>query len=254
VLPGGAVLGSANDGLTGLAASGVGKVYKKRPVVRNVSINVRRGEAVGLLGPNGAGKTTTFYMIVGLVRPDTGSIHLDGANITGLPMYRRARLGIGYLPQEASVFRGLNVEQNVMAALEVVEPERDRRDQMLDELLAEFGIGHLRRTPALALSGGERRRVEIARALATQPSYILLDEPLAGIDPIAVGEIRDLVSHLKDRGIGVLITDHNVRETLEIIDRAYILHDGQVLMEGRPHEVVAHEGVRRVYLGERFSL
>jgi len=254
VLPGGAVLGSANDGLTGLAASGVGKVYKKRPVVRNVSINVRRGEAVGLLGPNGAGKTTTFYMIVGLVRPDTGSIHLDGANITGMPMYRRARLGIGYLPQEASVFRGLNVEQNVMAALEVVEPERDRRDQMLDELLAEFGIGHLRRTPALALSGGERRRVEIARALATQPSYILLDEPLAGIDPIAVGEIRDLVSHLKDRGIGVLITDHNVRETLEIIDRAYILHDGQVLMEGRPHEVVAHEGVRRVYLGERFSL
>jgi len=251
VLPGG---GSAGEGSGGLVAVGVGKVYKKRPVVRNVSINVRRGEAVGLLGPNGAGKTTTFYMIVGLVRPDNGSISLDGANITGLPMYRRARLGIGYLPQEASVFRGLNVEQNVMAALELVEPERDRRDQMLDELLAEFGIGHLRRTPALALSGGERRRVEIARALATQPSYILLDEPLAGIDPIAVGEIRDLVSHLKDRGIGVLITDHNVRETLEIIDRAYILHDGQVLMEGQPHEVVAHEGVRRVYLGERFSL
>ncbi|MCW3474846.1 LPS export ABC transporter ATP-binding protein [Limobrevibacterium gyesilva] len=238
----------------GLAAHGVGKVYKKRPVVRNVSISVRRGEAVGLLGPNGAGKTTTFYMIVGLVRPDTGSISLDGHDITGLPMYRRARLGIGYLPQEASVFRGLNVEQNVMAALEVVEPDPDRRDQMLDELLAEFGIGHLRRTPALALSGGERRRVEIARALATQPSYILLDEPLAGIDPIAVGEIRDLVSHLKDRGIGVLITDHNVRETLEIIDRAYILHDGQLLMEGRPAEVVANEDVRRVYLGERFSL
>ena len=175
---------------------------------------LRRGEAVGLLGPNGAGKTTTFYMIVGLVKPDTGSISLDGADITSLPMYRRARLGIGYLPQEASVFRGLNVEQNVMAALEVVEPDRDRRDMMLDELLAEFGIGHLRRTPALALSGGERRRVEIARALATQPAYILLDEPLAGIDPIAVNEIRDLVSHLKDRGIGVLITDHNVRETL----------------------------------------
>jgi len=238
----------------GLTTSGVGKVYKKRPVVRNVSLSLRRGEAVGLLGPNGAGKTTTFYMIVGLVQPDTGIISLDGHDITGLPMYRRARLGIGYLPQEASVFRGLNVEQNVMAALEVVESDRQRREHMLEELLAEFGIGHLRRTPALALSGGERRRVEIARALATQPSYVLLDEPLAGIDPIAVGEIRDLVSHLKDRGIGVLITDHNVRETLEIIDRAYILHDGQVLMEGAPQEVVAHEDVRRVYLGERFSL
>ena len=238
----------------GLAARGVGKTYKKRPVVRNVSVNVRRGEAVGLLGPNGAGKTTTFYMITGLVRPDTGSITLDGQNITALPMYRRARLGIGYLPQEASVFRGLNVQQNIMAALEVVEPEVERRQAMLDELLAEFGISHLRRTPALALSGGERRRVEIARALATQPHYILLDEPLAGIDPIAVGEIRDLVRHLKDRSIGVLITDHNVRETLDIIDRAYIMHDGQVLMEGRPDEVVAHEDVRRVYLGERFSL
>jgi len=238
----------------GLLARGVGKTYKKRPVVRNVTITLHRGEAVGLLGPNGAGKTTTFYMIVGLVKPDTGSISLDGADITTLPMYRRARLGIGYLPQEASVFRGLNVEQNIMAALEVIEPDRDTRGMMLDELLAEFGISHLRRTPALALSGGERRRVEIARALATQPSYILLDEPLAGIDPIAVGEIRDLVGHLKDRGIGVLITDHNVRETLGIIDRAYILHDGQVLMEGAPSEVVAHEGVRRVYLGERFSM
>ncbi len=242
------------DGGGGLMANGVGKTYKKRPVVRNVSISVRRGEAVGLLGPNGAGKTTTFYMITGLVRPDTGSISLDGHDITGLPMYRRARLGIGYLPQEASVFRGLTVEGNIMAALEVVEPDSDRRDTMLDELLAEFGIGHLRRTPALALSGGERRRVEIARALATQPGYILLDEPLAGIDPIAVGEIRDLVGHLKHRGIGVLITDHNVRETLEIIDRAYIMHDGRVLMEGRPDEVVQHEDVRRVYLGERFSL
>jgi lipopolysaccharide export system ATP-binding protein len=244
VLPGG----------SGLAARGVGKTYKKRPVVRNVTIHLRRGEAIGLLGPNGAGKTTTFYMIVGLVKPETGSISLDGTDITSLPMYRRARLGIGYLPQEASVFRGLNVEQNVMAALEVVEPDPDKRDNMLDELLGEFGIGHLRRTPALALSGGERRRVEIARALATQPAYILLDEPLAGIDPIAVNEIRDLVSHLKDRGIGVLITDHNVRETLGIIDRAYIMHDGQVLFEGRPDEVVAHEDVRRVYLGERFSL
>ena len=238
----------------GLLARGVGKTYKKRPVVRNVTITLHRGEAVGLLGPNGAGKTTTFYMIVGLVKPDTGAISLDGADITTLPMYRRARLGIGYLPQEASVFRGLSVEQNIMAALEVIEPDRDTRGMMLDELLAEFGISHLRRTPALALSGGERRRVEIARALATQPSYILLDEPLAGIDPIAVGEIRDLVGHLKDRGIGVLITDHNVRETLGIIDRAYILHDGQVLMEGAPSEVVAHEGVRRVYLGERFSM
>ena len=237
----------------GLTATSVGKTYRKRPVVRNVSLTLRRGEAVGLLGPNGAGKTTTFYMIVGLVRPDTGAITLDGHDITGLPMYRRARLGIGYLPQEASVFRGLNVEQNIMAALEVVEPDRDRRDQILDELIGEFGIRHLRRTPSLALSGGERRRVEIARALASQPSYILLDEPLAGIDPIAVGEIRDLVSHLKDRGIGVLITDHNVRETLEIIDRAYIMHEGRVLMEGTPEEVVADQDVRRFYLGERFS-
>jgi len=244
VLPGGG----------GLAAISVGKTYNKRPVVRNVTITLRRGEAVGLLGPNGAGKTTTFYMIVGLVRPDTGAIALDGTDITRLPMYRRARMGIGYLPQEASVFRGLNVEQNIMAALEVAEDDPDRRDLALENLLAEFGIGHLRRTPALALSGGERRRVEIARALASGPSYILLDEPLAGIDPIAVGDIRDLVSHLKHRGIGVLITDHNVRETLEIIDRAYILHDGQVLMEGKPEEVVAHEGVRRVYLGDRFSL
>jgi lipopolysaccharide export system ATP-binding protein len=241
-------------GTGGLVATGVGKVYRKRPVVRNVSVSVRRGEVVGLLGPNGAGKTTTFYMIVGLVRPDAGVITLDGHDITGLPMFRRARLGIGYLPQEASVFRGLTVEQNIKATLEVVEPDPDRREQMLDELLAEFGILHLRRTSALALSGGERRRVEIARALSTQPGYILLDEPLAGIDPIAVGEIRDLVSHLKDRGIGVLITDHNVRETLEIIDRAYIMHDGQVLMEGAPEEVVAHADVRRVYLGERFSL
>jgi lipopolysaccharide export system ATP-binding protein len=241
-------------GTAGLKAHGVGKTYNRRPVVRNVSISVHRGEAVGLLGPNGAGKTTTFYMIIGLVHPDTGWISLDGTEITTLPMYRRARLGIGYLPQEASVFRGLTVEQNIMAALEVAEPEPDRRHQMLDELMAEFGISHLRRTGALALSGGERRRVEIARALATQPSYILLDEPLAGIDPIAVSEIRELVSHLKHRGIGVLITDHNVRETLGFIDRAYIMHDGKVLMEGRPAEVVAHQDVRRVYLGERFSL
>jgi lipopolysaccharide export system ATP-binding protein len=241
-------------GSGGLYATGLGKRYKKRPVVRNVSLSVQRGEAVGLLGPNGAGKTTTFYMITGLVQPDEGRVMMDGHDVTMLPMYRRARLGLGYLPQEASIFRGLTVEQNIRAALEVVEPEADRRAAMLDELLAEFGIAHLRRAPALALSGGERRRCEIARALATHPSYILLDEPLAGIDPIAVGEIRDLVRHLKDRGIGVLITDHNVRETLEIIDRAYILHDGKVLMEGNPQEIVANEDVRRVYLGEKFSL
>jgi lipopolysaccharide export system ATP-binding protein len=241
-------------GSGGLVARGLGKRYRKRPVVRGVSLTVQRGEAVGLLGPNGAGKTTTFYMMTGLVAPDEGQVLLDGHDVTLLPMYRRARLGIGYLPQEASIFRGLSVEDNIRATLEVAEPSRERREQMLDALLAEFGIAHLRRAPALALSGGERRRCEIARALATHPSYILLDEPLAGIDPIAVGEIRDLVKHLKDRGIGVLITDHNVRETLEIIDRAYILHEGQVLMEGRPEEIVAHEGVRRVYLGERFSL
>ena len=241
-------------GSGGLYATNLGKRYKKRPVVRNVSLSVQRGEAVGLLGPNGAGKTTTFYMITGLVQPDEGRVMMDGHDVTMLPMYRRARLGLGYLPQEASIFRGLTVEQNISAALEVVEPESDRRAAMLDELLAEFGIAHLRRAPALALSGGERRRCEIARALATHPSYILLDEPLAGIDPIAVGEIRDLVKHLKDRGIGVLITDHNVRETLEIIDRAYILHDGKVLMEGNPQEIVANEDVRRVYLGEKFSL
>ncbi|MDE1895535.1 MAG: LPS export ABC transporter ATP-binding protein [Rhodospirillales bacterium] len=245
---------SVFGGDAGLVASGLGKRFKKRPVVRNVSLSVRRGEAVGLLGPNGAGKTTTFYMIVGLIGPDSGTIALDGVEISNLPMYRRARLGIGYLPQEASVFRGLNVEQNIMAALDMVEPDVSKREEMLAELLAEFSISHLRRTPALALSGGERRRVEIARALATGPNYILLDEPLAGIDPIAVGEIRDLVAHLKHRGLGVLITDHNVRETLEIIDRAYIMYDGQVLMEGNPEEVVAHEDVRRVYLGEKFSL
>jgi lipopolysaccharide export system ATP-binding protein len=238
----------------GLAAHHLGKSYKRRPVLRDVSLSVRRGEAVGLLGPNGAGKTSTFYLITGLLRADTGTISLDGHDITDLPMYRRARLGIGYLPQEASIFRGMTVEDNIRAILEVVEPVSERRETVLDELLAEFSISHLRRTPALALSGGERRRVEIARALAAQPSFMLLDEPLAGIDPIAVGEIRDLVSHLKDRGIGVLITEHNVRETLDIVDRAYILHDGSVLMEGAPSEIVAHEDVRRVYLGERFSL
>ncbi|MHA7065069.1 LPS export ABC transporter ATP-binding protein [Azospirillum argentinense] len=238
----------------GLVALHLGKAYKKRPVVRDVTVTVQRGEAVGLLGPNGAGKTTCFYMITGLIAADSGTILLDGQDITALPMYRRARLGIGYLPQEASIFRGMSVENNIRSVLEVVEPNRDTREQMLDELLAEFSVTHLRRAPALALSGGERRRVEIARALASQPHFILLDEPLAGIDPIAVNDIRELVSHLRDRGIGVLITDHNVRETLDLVDRAYILHDGVVLMEGEPAEIVAHEDVRRVYLGDRFSL
>ena len=238
----------------GLMAVNIGKSFKKRPVLRGVTLSLQRGEAVGLLGPNGAGKTTCFYIVTGLIAPDYGWVTLDGHDITDMPMYRRARLGIGYLPQEASIFRGLSVEQNIRGVLEVIEPVRETREVTLENLLAEFSITHLRRTPAVALSGGERRRVEIARALASQPSFILLDEPLAGIDPIAVGDIRDLVSHLKDRGIGVLITDHNVRETLEIVDRAYIIHDGVVLMEGAPDEIVAHEDVRRVYLGERFSL
>jgi lipopolysaccharide export system ATP-binding protein len=238
----------------GLLANNLGKRFKNRPVVRDVSLRVNRGEAVGLLGPNGAGKTTCFYMITGLISPDYGSIIMDGVDLSDLPMYRRARLGIGYLPQEASIFRGLTVEQNIRSVLEVVEPRADRREPRLDELLAEFNISHLRRTPALALSGGERRRCEIARALASKPNHMLLDEPFAGIDPIAVRDIRELVSHLQDRGIGVLITDHNVRETLEIVDRAYIIHEGRVLMEGRPAEIVANTDVRRVYLGDRFSL
>ncbi len=239
---------------TGLQAHNLGKSYKNKPVLRKVSVSVQRGEAVGLLGPNGAGKTTCFYIMTGLISPTEGRVELDGTSITSLPMYRRARLGIGYLPQESSIFRGLNVENNIRAILETVEKNRDRRESMLDELLEEFSIAHLRQTPALALSGGERRRVEIARALASKPSFILLDEPLAGIDPIAVNDIRDLIAHLKDRGLGVLITDHNVRETLEIVDRAYILHEGVVLMEGTADEIVSHKDVRRVYLGERFSL
>jgi lipopolysaccharide export system ATP-binding protein len=238
----------------GLLGQGLGKSFKRRPVLRDVNVSVQRGEVVGLLGPNGAGKTTCFYIITGLIAADTGAVSLDGHDITDLPMYRRARLGIGYLPQEASIFRGLTVEQNIRAILEIAEPAADLREAMLDALLAEFSITHLRRAPAMALSGGERRRCEIARALATQPHFILLDEPLAGIDPIAVADIRGLVAHLKDRGIGVLITDHNVRETLEIVDRAYILHEGRVLMEGAPAEIVADADVRRVYLGDRFSL
>jgi len=242
------------EGGKGLVISRIGKSFNKRPVVRSVSLSLKRGEAVGLLGPNGAGKTTCFYMITGLIHTDTGSIEVDGHDVTKLPMYRRARLGIGYLPQEASIFRGLTAEQNIRATAELMEPDGARLEAMVEALLAEFGITHIRNTPAIALSGGERRRVEIARCLATHPSYILLDEPFAGIDPIAVGEIRDLVKHLKDRGIGVLITDHNVRDALDVIDRAYILHDGRVLKEGTPSEIVSDRDVRRVYLGEKFTL
>ncbi len=242
------------DGEGVLSAHEIGKSYKGREVVKGVSLNVRRGEAVGLLGANGAGKTTAFYMITGLVAADKGSIVLDGQNITALPMYQRARLGIGYLPQEASIFRGLNVEQNINAVLEVVESDKLKRKETLESLLREFNIERLRKSPSTALSGGERRRLEIARAIAGKPSFILLDEPFAGIDPIAVGDIQDLVRHLTSRGIGVLITDHNVRETLGLIDRAYIMHSGQLLMEGTPAEIIASPEVRRTYLGEDFRL
>src|SRR5207249_2789468 len=237
-----------------LAAHNLEKTYGGRRVVNGVSLYVRRGEAVGLLGPNGAGKTTAFYMITGLIKAERGKIELDGHDVTHLPMYQRARLGVGYLPQEASIFRGLNVEDNIRAVLEAVEPNRRRREADLDALLEEFNIARLRKTPAIALSGGERRRVEIARSLATRPAYMLLDEPFAGIDPIAVGDIQALVRHLTQRGIGVLITDHNVRETLGLTDRAYIIYSGDVLMEGRGEEIVTHPEVRRVYLGEEFRL
>jgi len=237
-----------------LSVENLGKQYEGRPVVRGVSLSIQRGEVVGLLGPNGAGKTTCFYIITGLIRPDYGTIFLNEQDITELPMYRRARLGLGYLPQEASIFRGLTVEQNIRAVLEVVEKSFPRREELLEELLGEFSITHLRRTPSLALSGGERRRVEIARTLASRPDFVLLDEPLAGIDPIATNDIRDLIKHLKERGIGVMITDHNVRDTLDIVDRAYIIHDGMVLMDGLPADIVGNEDVRRVYLGDRFNL
>ena len=237
-----------------LAVRNLGKIYGARAVVKGVNLAVGRGEAVGLLGPNGAGKTTVFYMITGLVRPDQGVIELDGFPVTELPMYQRARLGISYLPQEASIFRGLNVEDNIRAVLEVTEPDLETREATLDSLLEEFDIARLRKAPSIALSGGERRRCEIARSLAGKPSFMLLDEPFAGIDPIAVGDIQDLVRHLKSRGIGVLITDHNVRETLGLIDRAYIIHSGQVLTEGPPEAIVAHPDVRRFYLGEDFRL
>jgi lipopolysaccharide export system ATP-binding protein len=237
-----------------LAVHSVEKSFGTRQVVRGVSIYVRRGEAVGLLGPNGAGKTTVFYMITGLIKADRGTIELDGHDVTKLPMYQRARLGIGYLPQEASIFRGLTVEQNIRAVLEVVEPSKKKREAELDSLLDEFNIARLRKTPSIALSGGERRRVEIARSLATRPNYMLLDEPFAGIDPIAVGDIQDLVRHLTNRGIGVLITDHNVRETLGLTDRAYIVYAGEILTEGNPDEIVNDPDVRRLYLGEEFRL
>lgn len=238
----------------GLSAEHLSKTYKQRPVLRDVSLNVDRGEAVALLGPNGAGKTTCFYLMTGLLQADGGNIFIDGQDVTTLPMYRRARLGIGYLPQEASIFRGLNVEENIRAVVQTQDLNQEDQEALLEDLLAEFSIGHLRRTPSVALSGGERRRVEIARALASRPQFMLLDEPLAGIDPIAVADIRNLIGFLKTKNIGVLITDHNVRDTLGIVDRAYILHDGKVLTEGSPAEIVGNDDVRRVYLGDSFSL
>lgn len=245
---------TVSDGNVGLQTINLRKSYHKRPVIRDVSIDLGRGEVVALLGPNGSGKTTCFYAIAGLIPPEGGQVIIDGRDVTRLPMYRRAKLGIGYLPQEVSIFRGLNVENNILAILEIAEKDRHKRRERLEELLSDFSIGHLRLAPALSLSGGERRRVEIARCLAANPKYLLLDEPFAGVDPIAVGEIRALVSDLKTRGIGVLITDHNVRETLEIVDRAYILHDGKVLMSGTTDEVIKDKNVRKVYLGQDFKI
>jgi len=239
---------------TGLQIKNLRKSYNKRVVIRDVSLDLQQGEVVALLGPNGSGKTTTFYAIAGLIYPEGGNVLLDGRDVTTLPMYRRAKMGVGYLPQEMSIFRGMSVEDNIMSILDISQPDRHKRRERLEELLSEFSIEHLRRAPALALSGGERRRVEIARCLAADPKYLLLDEPFAGVDPISVGDIRHLVADLKKRGIGVLITDHNVRETLEIVDRAYILHDGKVLMSGSPEEVVENENVRRVYLGDSFRI
>ena len=243
----------ASEG-TGLTVSNLRKSYKKRVVIRDVSLQLRQGEVAALLGPNGSGKTTTFYSIAGLIYPEGGRVEIEGRDVTHLPMYRRAKLGIGYLPQEMSIFRGLSVEDNIMAILDIAISDGHKRRERLEELLSDFSVEHLRRAPALALSGGERRRVEIARCLAANPKYLLLDEPFAGVDPISVGDIRHLVADLKKRGIGVLITDHNVRETLEIVDRAYILHDGKVLMSGTHGEVVENENVRRVYLGENFRI
>lgn len=242
------------DGSAGLHVEHLRKSYRKKTVIRDFSMDLARGEVVALLGPNGSGKTTTFYAIAGLVTPEGGTVMVDGQDVTNFPMYRRAQLGIGYLPQEMSIFRGLSVQDNIAAILDIVEPDRHKRRERLEELLSEFSIEHLRRAPALALSGGERRRVEIARCLAANPRYLLLDEPFAGVDPISVDDIRTLVADLKKRGIGVLITDHNVRETLEIVDRAYILHEGRVLMSGSPADVVENENVRRVYLGDKFKI
>lgn len=247
-------MGSFPPPLPGLCVQRIAKTFGKRPILMGIDLHLMPGEAVGLLGPNGAGKTTCFSIVTGLISPDMGKIFLDKQDITLMPMYQRARLGIGYLPQDASIFRGLTVEQNIKAVLEIAEKDRDKREERLDMLLDEFAISHLRQSPATALSGGERRRVEIARALARSPDFLLLDEPLAGIDPIAVSEIRELILHLKKMGLGILITDHNVRETLEIVDRAYIIAHGRVLMEGEPSAIVAHDEVRRVYLGERFTL
>ncbi len=238
----------------GLVASGIGKSFKDKRVVRNVSLRLQRGEAVGLLGPNGAGKTTTFHIMSGLLPADEGNVQLDGNDITTMPVFRRARLGLGYLPQESSIFRGLTVEQNIRAVLESTEGSKGDHDAILDDLMAEFSIAHLRNTVSVNLSGGERRRLEIARALALRPTFLLLDEPLAGIDPIALNDIRNLIGQLKEHGLGVLITDHNVRETLDIVDRTYIIYDGSVLMEGTPDEVIGHQAVREVYLGDRFSI
>ena len=245
---------AADDAAGTLVARGLTKSYKGRRVVNDVSFGVRSGEAVGILGPNGAGKTTCFYMVTGLVPVDEGAIEIDGNDVTKMPMYRRARLGIGYLPQEASIFRGLSVEHNILAVLEIAVSDKTKRAKKLDELLEEFHIAHLRKAPAISLSGGERRRLEIARALASDPNFMLLDEPFAGVDPIAVSDIQELVRHLTARGIGVLITDHNVRETLGLIDRAYIIHAGELLTHGRPDEIIGNQDVRRLYLGEGFTL
>ena len=244
----------AENASAGLKIVNLRKSYKNRVIIRDVNLDLARGEVVGLLGPNGSGKTTSFYAIAGLIIPEAGQVIIDGQDVTGLPMYRRARLGIGYLPQEMSIFRGLNVEDNILAILDISVKDSHKRRERLEELLSDFSIEHLRRAPALALSGGERRRVEIARCLAANPRYLLLDEPFAGVDPISVGDIRNLVTDLKTRGIGVLITDHNVRETLEIVDRAYILHEGAMLMSGSPGDVVQNENVRRVYLGDNFNI
>ncbi len=239
---------------TGLHVTGLRKSFKKRIVIQDISLELRRGEVVALLGPNGSGKTTTFYSIAGLISSDGGQVKIDGSDVTTMPMYRRARMGLAYLPQETSIFRGLNVEENINCILDISTPLKSERKAKLEKLLSDFRIEHLRRTPSLALSGGERRRVEIARALATDPKYILLDEPFAGVDPISINDVRNLVSDLKSRNIGVLITDHNVRDTLKIVDRAYILHDGRVIISGLPEDVIKNDNVRRVYLGKDFNI